>query len=133
MGNEFCDQYVVYSKKRGNKKRAANKKMFFFRAISTTFCDRLGFLVISGITQVGWFLYPLWRFYVFKRNCHCIQIGEFKCRLKSGCDLWTYFWDFVLPVTIWNIFTLGLYTLLGFATNRQNRFYDKHFEWYSVQ
>ena len=105
------------------------KEMILHRALAWTVIDNILFYGLGFITAGVSFLFtPLWRYYITKRNCSKIRIGNLRCRMNG--DINEFIDKVIILPMIFNICSFGLYSLLGFGMRHENEFYDDNIEWY---
>eukprot|EP01084_Bolivina_argentea_P233287 392971_1 len=80
---------------------------------------------------IGIFLWPLWKWYFFKKTIKNLRIGRLKCRLTGSFR--SYLTDVVAYYILFTIITIGIYPLFGFGFVHESHWFDTHTVWYVPQ
>eukprot|EP01083_Nonionella_stella_P311082 1107897_1 len=107
-------------------------EIMLFRTYVWSFTDCIvWFAACCGTIGMCCPFLPCYSFYVFKKNCHRIKIGKYRCKVMR--ESWGDCFCMTLKGMILNWLTLNWYSVLGFYTQNINVFYDTHVEWYLIE
>mmetsp|Transcript_57664 Transcript_57664/g.91670 ORF Transcript_57664/g.91670 Transcript_57664/m.91670 type:complete len:171 (-) Transcript_57664:247-759(-) len=87
-----------------------------------------GFVTLLKFVGIGFLLDPMLRFYIYNRSAENMKVGDMRCRVN--CGFLPFFLNVYVSCWVYNVCTFGMYSLFGFSSRAERRFYDKHLEWY---
>lgn len=78
----------------------------------------------------GLICYPLWKYYLYRKNVKKLRIGRMKCRFEGNFR--NYFFDVFLYSAMLTISTFGMYLFFGLSAVHESFWFDSHTIWYCV-
>ena len=80
---------------------------------------------------VGVILWPVWKWYFYKKTIRNLRIGRLRCRLTGSFR--SYLFEVVSYYMVFTVITMGMYPVFGFGFVHESHWFDSHTVWYVPQ